>query len=199
LSDTPERRRGRLWLTLGEGVAVVAVIIAGLNYWDSHRARIDEARRDATQAQQASMAQVLVLQAQVASGGRLLALKPVDPGQVIQSQRYVFPRAVLDHAVDVTAAAPGIDAGWIAQGLARALDTGHVKGEGRARVPVAVVTTYLESGQSKEDRSIYLVGYAWKRRFLGGRDISLQGIAFRGRTGAGDPQAAVDRAWTPPP
>jgi len=198
LSDTLEKRRGRLWLTIGEIVAVVSLVIAGLSYWDSHRAHLDEARRDATQARQASLGQALVLEAQVEAGGRRLALKPVDPAQVIQSQRYEFAHQVLDHPVEVTAAAPGIDAGWIAPGLAKALDAAHAKGDGSARTPVGVVTTYLENGESREDRSIYLIGYSWKRHFLGGREITLQGVAFRARHAAGDLQSAVDAAWKSP-
>ena len=198
MSDTLEKRRGRLWLTIGEIVAVVSLVIAGLSYWDSHRAHLDEARRDATQARQASLGQALVLEAQVEAGGRRLALKPVDPAQVIQSQRYEFAHQVLDHPVEVTAAAPGIDAGWIAPGLAKALDAAHAKGDGSARTPVGVVTTYLENGESREDRSIYLIGYSWKRHFLGGREITLQGVAFRARHAAGDLQSAVDAAWKSP-
>jgi len=198
LNDTLEKRRGRLWLTIGEVVAVIGLIIAALSYWDSHRAHLDEARRDAAVAQQASLGQALVLEAQVEAGGRRLALKPVDSAQVIQSQRYEFAHQVLDHPVEVTAAAPGIDAGWIAPGLAKALEAADAKGDGSARMPVGVVTTYLENGVSREDRSIYLIGYAWKRHFLGGREITLQGVAFRARRAAGDLQAAVDAAWRSP-
>jgi len=197
-TSDPERKRGRLWLTVGEIAAVLAVAIAALNYWDSHREHVAEARRDAAQAQQASLASALLLEAEVQAGGRQLALKTVAPGQVIQSQRYLFPRGILDHAMEVTAAAPRIDAGWIAPGLAKALDAAHAKGEGEARAPVAIVTTYLENGVSREDRSIYLIGFAWKRHFLGGRDITLQGVAFRGRQSSGDLQAAVDKAWKAP-
>jgi hypothetical protein len=201
VSERQDGKRGRLWLTIGEGAAILAVIIAALNYWDSHREHVDQARRDAAQASrdaaqasQASLASALILQGDLESEGRRLGLKSVDPSQVIQSQRFIFPQAVLDHPVDVTAQAPGIDAGWISAGLDKLLDARHAKGDGRDRVPVAVVTTYLEHGQSRQDRSLYLVGYAWKHRFLGGREITLQGLAFRSRAGSGDLQAAVDKA-----
>jgi len=198
VAPSEEPRRRRLWLTIGEGAAILAVAIAALNYWDSHRQHVDEARRADAQARQASLASSLVLVASVQSGGRELALRTVEPRQVIESQRYVFPRAILDHPVEVTAAAPRIDAGWIAPGVAKALDSAHAKGAGAARAPVAIVTTYLENGETRQDRSLYLIGYAWKRHFLGGREITLQGIAFRGRQSAGDLQAAVDRAWKAP-
>jgi hypothetical protein len=188
-----ERKRGRLWIGVGEAAAVIAVIIAGLNYWDSRREHADQARRDAAQAQQAGLAESLVLTAAPQDGGRRLALRPADAGQVIQSQRYLFPAAVLDHPMDVTAAAPSIEAGWIAGGLSKALDQRHAKGEGRGRVPVGVVTTYLANGQQREDRAVYLVGYAWKGRLFGGRAITLEGVAFVRR--ASDLPAAVEHAW----
>jgi hypothetical protein len=188
-----EKKRGRLWIGVGEAAAVIAVIIAGLNYWDSHREHADQARREAAQAQQAGLAEALVLTAAPQDGGRRLAIKPAESSQVIQSQHYVFPTAVLDHPMDVTAAAPAIETGWIAGGLSKALDARHAKGEGSGRMPVGVVTEYLANGAAREDRAVYLVGYAWKGRLFGGRAITLQGLAFVRR--AGDLQAAVDQAW----
>lgn len=189
-----DQKRRRLWIGVGEAAAVIAVIIAGLNYWDSHREHADQARREAARALQAGLAQALVLTAAPQDGGRRLAIKPADASQVIQSQRYLFPAAVLDHPTDLTAAAPAIEVAWIAQGLSKALDARHAKGEGRGRVPVGVITTYLANGEPHEDRALYLVGYAWKGRLFGGRAVTLEGIAFVRR--AGDLQAAVDRAWS---
>jgi hypothetical protein len=131
-----ERKRGRLWIGVGEAAAVIAVIIAGLNYWDAHREHADQARREAAQAQQAGLAEALVLTASPQDGGRRLAVKAADPSQVIQSQRYLFPGAVLDHPMDVTAAAPAIESGWIAAGLSKALDQRHAKGGGDLQAAV---------------------------------------------------------------
>jgi hypothetical protein len=137
----------------------------------------------------------LALETEVQFGGRRLALKAVDPGQVIESQHYVFPQEVVDHAVDVTAAAPGIEQSWLASGLVRQLVARHAPPEGRGHLPVAIVSTYLAGGEIHQDRSLYLVGYVWRRRFLRAPEISLQGLAFRGRLPAADPQAVVEKAW----
>lgn len=195
MEDTPARRRGRLWLNIGEAAAVIAVIIAGLNYWDSHREHEAQAQRDSAQARRTALASALALEAEVQFGGRRLALKAVDPGQVIESQHYVFPQEVVDHAVDVTAAAPGIEQSWLAPGLVRQLVARHAPPEGRGHLPVAIVSTYLAGGEIHQDRSLYLVGYVWRRRFLRAPEISLQGLAFRGRLPAADPQAVVEKAW----
>jgi hypothetical protein len=185
------RRRGRLWLTIGEVAAVVGVLIAGLNYWDSHREHVEETKRAIAPV----AGPAFVLEASPVEGGRRLALKPVEPRHVIQSQHYIFPRDVLGHAVDLTAAAPRIDASWIAPGLNKALDAAHVRKTGEARVPVAMVTTFLQDGEVRQDRSVYLIGYAWRGHFLGGREIVLQGLALQHRAASGDLQADVDRVW----
>jgi hypothetical protein len=193
--ESPERKRGRLWLTIGEVAAVLGLVIAALNYWDSHREHLDEARREAAQATQASRGPAFVLEAAPEADGRRLALKAVEPGQVIQSQRYIFPGAVLDHAIDVTAAAPRIEAAWIAPGLDRVLAATRAGKSGLGRIPVAVVTAYVEHGETRQDRSLYLIGYGWQRRFLGGRAVSLQGLALQRRQTVGDLQAQVNRLW----
>lgn len=194
-SESAESKRGRLWLTIGEAAAVLAVVIAALNYWDSHRQHLDEVRRAAAQARQATVASALVLEGAPETGGRRLALKAVEPRQVIQSQRYTFPSGVLGHAVEVTAAAPRIDSAWISAGLDKALNGAHAKRAGEGRVPVAIVTAYLQDGETRQDRAVYLVGYTWRARFLGGRDIALEGLALQRRQPAGDLQAIVDRMW----
>ncbi|HEY2179620.1 MAG TPA: hypothetical protein VGH15_13655 [Caulobacteraceae bacterium] len=193
MSETPqgERRRGRFWLSVGEGAAVIAVVIAGLSYWDSHRQHTEESRRAAEQSQAAA---ALVLRANAEENGRRLTLESVDAQQVIQSQRYYFPAAILGHAMEVSAARPQIDLGWIAGGLSKALDAVHAGKDGEARLPVAIVTSYVEAGETRQDRSLYLIGYSWRSHFLGGRDIVLQGLALQRRGVGGDPQAAVERA-----
>ncbi|HWD68051.1 MAG TPA: hypothetical protein VG227_08845 [Caulobacteraceae bacterium] len=195
MEDAPARRRGRLWLTIGEVAAVLAVVIAGLNYWDSHREHEAQAQRDAVQARQSNLASAIDLEGTVQSGGRRLGLKAVDSTQVIESQRYVFSREIVDHPIEITASAPGLDSVWLAPGLNRRLDGDHAPAEGRGHVPVAIVTAYLSRGEVRQDRSLYIIGYAWRRPFLHGREISLQGLAFRGRLSSGDPQAAVEKAW----
>ena len=47
LSDTPRKRLPLRWLSLAEIVGVVAVVVAVLGYWDSHRERTQEAREKA--------------------------------------------------------------------------------------------------------------------------------------------------------
>ncbi len=188
----PEKKRGRFWLNVGEIAAVLAVIIAGLSYWDSHKQHA-EAAREAAESEKAHA--VVVLRGAADADGRRLALDPVSSAQVIQTQRYIFPTPILDHPMEVTAAKPQIDLEWIREGLNRALDAAHAKKSGEARLPVAIVTTYVEDGDTRVDHSVYLLGYRWHSRFLAGRAITLEGVALERRGVTGDLRAQVDRRW----
>ena len=54
MTDAPRKRLPLRWLTLAEIVGVVALVLAALGYWDSHRERIQQDReRAAADRQQA--------------------------------------------------------------------------------------------------------------------------------------------------
>jgi hypothetical protein len=167
------------------------VAIAGLSYWDSRREHGEAARQ--TQAE-ASARATLVLKGTAQSDGRRIVIEPVSPSQVIQSQRYIFPSDVLGRPMEVTAASPQINLDWVATGLGRAIDRRRAKGPGEALLPVGIVTTYVEDGQNRVDRSVYDVGYAWRPRLLG-RVLRLQGLALEQRGLAVDLQPRVNRRW----
>lgn len=200
-SDTqPKRpRRQGFWLTVGEIVGVLALVIAAANYWDSHQQRIEDAHQrieDARQTQAQTLAHAaFVAQGEAASDGRSVTLRPLSQSQAIQSQRYTFPDAVLNHTVDATAERPRIEADWVAAGLKKALDAAHAPGSGTARLPILIETTYVEDGDSRSDRSLYQLGFAWRREFLAGRQIRLTGVALAKRGVAGDLAAVLTERW----
>jgi hypothetical protein len=194
VSEAGQRRR--FWINVGEGAAVLAVIISALSYWDAHRERKDAERQVATQTQAEA---AFVLTASAKDGGRRLEVAPLKSTQAIQSQQYVFPRAVRPDVVTLSAAGPRIEAGWITPGIGRTLGAAHARPNGEDVMPVAIVTTYVEDGEVRVDRSLYRIGYAWRSRFLQGRRISLEGLSLIQRGVAGDPRAQVDRRWAADP
>jgi len=187
----PRHRQG-FWLTVGEVVGVLALIIAGLNFWDSHQQRAVDAKREQAQSQAAS---AFVLTGEADGQGRAIALRSLKVSQAIQSQRYRFPMDLVDHPVDLTAERPRIEADWISGGLKSTLDLAHARPNGEARAPVVVETTYVEDGDTRTDVSLYQIGFAWKRQLLGGRQIRLTGIALGRRGLTGDSSATVEQRW----
>jgi hypothetical protein len=208
MSETPAEKRRRLrFLTLAELVGIAAVVIAGLGYWDSHRERAQSDRERAAEAQERkaeAKAGVLKLSFLMTgtpeAAGERLRLSTVHPEQVIQTQSISFPSEIRGDAVQTTGN-PRLEAGWFEGGLSKAE---HARGgkQRQGRLPVGIVTVFIEDGQPKTDRAIYLLGYSAHPRVLRSDKVELEGLSLMRRGVGEDVQAAVDAAWTrinPPP
>ena len=186
----------RKWVTVGEVIAVIGLAVGVLGYLDTQRQHRQEAAERAATARQAVKREALLLTATAAEDGARLTLAPLRAGQAIQTQRYLFPRAVLDHPMEVTAAQPQIDRAWIEGGLKSTLAAADAPREGEGQLPVGVTTTYLEDGETRTDTAVYRVGYRIAPGGLfGGRRVRLQGLALVEHGAAGDLGVRVERAW----
>jgi hypothetical protein len=199
LAPTPAPSSGRrFWLTVGEVVAVAGLGLAALNYWENHRDREETLAQAAKQAQQQKVS-VFVMRAEADADGKRVMLEPTSAAQVVQTQRYVFPGAVLNHAREIGAGRPQIDLVWFEGGLRNALKAARKAGapypKGEAMLPVGIVTTYIEAGETHTDQSIYRVGYLADPGLLGALKLNLTGAALVKRGVTGDLQKAVDAAW----
>ena len=197
--EARQRRAWRRWLTVGELVGLGALVVAGLGYLDAHRdrvaARADRvaAARRAGEAQAAAHA--LVLRGEAQDEGARVRLSPVDAGQVVQSQRYLFPKTLLDHAMEVDAAEPQIDRAWLPAPAVRLLAARAKAQGGEGRIVVGVLTRYVEDGQALSDKSLYQVGYRTEPAGLfGGERLVLQGVSLQRRGVVGDLSRAVEQA-----
>jgi hypothetical protein len=202
MSEKPAARK-RLplrWLSLAELVGIVAVAIAALGYWDNHRERAQTDRERAAAEQEktaeakagALKLSFLMTGTPEGSGDRL-RLATVHPEQVIQTQSLSFPSDVRGDAVQTTGN-PRIEAGWFDAGLDKAL---HARGskQHQGRLPVGVVTVFIEDGQTKTDRALYLVGYSLRPRVLRSDKVELEGLSLVRRGVGEDIQAAADALW----
>jgi hypothetical protein len=66
----------------------------------------------------------------------------------------------------------------------------------QGRLPVGIVTVFIEDGETKTDRAIYLVGYSLHPRVLRSDKVELEGLSLVRRGLGEDVQAAVDALWT---
>jgi hypothetical protein len=194
----PRSKGFRFWLTVGEVVAVLGLGLAGLNFWESHRDRVQAERHEAEKARTQSRS-VFLMRGSADEDGERVMLDPTNPGQVVQTQRYLFPTPVLDHGKEIGAGRLQIDLVWFDDGLKDALKAARKAGaplpQGEARLPVGIVTTYVENGETRTDRSIYRVGYTASPGLLGAVKLKLVGATLVRRGVTGDMQAAVDAAW----
>jgi hypothetical protein len=119
--ERPRRRLPIRWLALSEIVAVAAVVIAGLGWWENHRQNEQEARDkvEAARERQAEERATAVKRSFILTGqasSDRIRLSPVNPEQVIQTQTLVFPTPVREDDVQTTGN-PRIDRGWFEEGL----------------------------------------------------------------------------------
>lgn len=202
MSDQPARK-GRLplrWLSLAEFVGIVAVAIAALGYWDNHRERAQTDRERAAaeqekkaEAQAGALKLSFLMTGTPESGGERLRLANVHPEQVIQTQSLSFPSDMRGEAVQTTGN-PRIEAGWFEGGLGKALHARGAKAR-QGRLPVGIVTVFIEDGQTKTDRALYLVGFSLHPRVLRSDKVELEGLSLVRRGVGQDMQGAVDAVW----
>jgi hypothetical protein len=185
----------RRWITLGEILAVLAVLISGVTLYLNWADKQDErAEKAAESAQASTRAAALVLNATAPRDDRLL-LKPVDDGQVVQSQTIRFPAALGVDPVDTTGD-PRIEASWFESGLKRARDKAGLPDDSRGdeKLPVAITTRFLANGEAHEDVALYDIGYSIEGRLLGGHDVTLRGLSLVKQI-KGDAQTQLDTRW----
>ena len=186
----------RRWITLGEVVAVIAVLISGLTLWNSWSERRDSevARHEDAQRNSAKAAR-LVLVAE-AAGNAALSLRPASADQTVQSQKILFPSA-LGAAPAETTGEPRIEANWFEGKLVRAREKARLPDDSRGdeRLPVAIVTRYLVDGAAHEDVALYDVGYSVSGKLVSGHEVALRGLSLVGRVKKGQAQAKLDARW----
>jgi hypothetical protein len=184
----------RRWITLGEILAVIAVLISGLTLWNSYSERSGtEAERAAEKKQEEARSQALVLKAE--GRGRKLALSALDPSQAIQSQTIAFPSALGIRPIQALVE-PRIEAGWIKSAVKKAR-SGAPDGKpaGDSRMPVAITTRFVSAGRDHTDTAIYDVGYRRESSLIGGSEIELLGVSLVERVSAGSAKARLDSLW----
>jgi hypothetical protein len=201
MNDGPRKRIPIRWLSLGEIVGLAAVVIAALGYWDTHREHRDEERARAAAASREQKAQVSAPTAGPAflmtgawdAASSKLRLAPVHADQVIQTQTVWFPRDIRPDSIETTGN-PRIEAGWLGSRLPR--------GSGKARqgrVPVGIATVFIEDGQNRTDRAIYMLAYSLHPRLLRAPRVELEGVSLNRRDVASDLQTEVDGLWASRP
>ena len=184
----------RRWITLGEILAVVAVLISGLTLWNNYSERsATEADRAAEKQREAARSKALVLKAE--GGRKRLALTAVDPAQAVQSQTIAFP-SPLGVAPIETLIEPRIEAGWIKDAAKKSRESdGPASASGDLRMPVAITTRFVSGGETFTDVAIYDVGYRRDGNLLGGSEVDLLGLSLVERVSGRDAQARLDSIW----
>ncbi len=176
----------RRWVTLGEVLAVVAVLISALTFWNAWSERSHaETERAASAARAAEKAVTLVLKATPTKDAETLTITPADPDQTIQSQQILFAKASGIAAIDTTGDAR-IEAGWI-----EGIKAGKPH-DRDLRLPVAITTRFVAGdGDPVARTALYHLGYRVEGRLLGSA-VKLTGLSLIGRVAADKAQARLN-------
>ena len=192
IPPTPPRQKSWWsWIRVSEVVGVLALVIAALGFWDNHTEHKLAERERIADEQRASTAPAFVLTGAATDDGGKIILRPIHDDEVIQSQVFIFPKAVRGDPVQ-TAGAARIEGDWCADGLRR---LGRRPDAGDLRSPVGVSTTYLVNGDLRTDQSIYDISYRLEPRFLRGDRVVLEGLSVVRRGVGGDLSAAVEAVY----
>ncbi len=198
MNQTPEEKREaaairRRWITLGEVLAVVAVLISAATLWNSYSERKSaEAERSAAAQKEERTETALVLRARAEDEGRKLALEPVASDQVMQSQRLVFPSKLGLKPIE-TAGDARVEARWIADALKKVEAERSTAGD--LRVPVAIVSRFTGKSEVRQAAALYQLAYAREGHLLGGSSVRLRGLSLVERIRTNEAQAAADKAF----
>jgi hypothetical protein len=178
----------RRWITLGEMVGVLALLISALTLWNSWSERTHgEAEKTAAEARASAKAMTLVLKAALDKDRTALTLTPADGTQTIQSQTILFPTKLKLAPVETTGDAR-IEAGWFSSAVKRG-DPPHSR---NLRIPVAVTTRFVNGdGALGQLSALYHVGYRVEGRLFGSA-VELTGLSLIGAVREKDAQTRVD-------
>jgi hypothetical protein len=161
------RRRRLRWISLGEAIAIAALVISGLGLWREWRKDDSPSTTTVIEKRQAIP---LTLRAKAEDDGRSLILSPIEPSHSLESLTLAIKGA---DQIEV-----GSDGQLDAQQVERALGDADRDKKGAQSVPVRIETRYVEMGKDKTSVGNYRLTYRWEGGGLfGGHSLRLVSLS----------------------
>ena len=163
-SQSEARKRSRLrWVTLGEAIAIAALILSGLGLWHQWNKR-----EEAKIIVEKPAAIPLALRGRAIDDGRSLEIAPIEDSHALQS-------------LTITAVGLKIELGSDGELSASDLEEAIGKppgGEERQSLRVRIAARYVEAGADKTASGSYVLTYRWEGGgLLGGKSLRLVGLS----------------------
>jgi len=167
MSKSPEseaKRRSRLrWVTLGEAIAIAALILSGLGVWREWSKPDDKA----VVVEKEPSAIPLALRGRVQDNGRAIEITPIEEGHALES----LTIRIAGKAIEL-----GSDGRLSAGDVEDALGKIDKDAKGTQRLPVRISAKYVEAGADKSATGSYTIAYKWE----GGGLLSGKSLRFAG-------------------
>ena len=166
--ETEAQRKARLrWVTLGEAIAIAALIISAAGLWLSWRTSGDD--KGPTEVVEKRQAVPLALRGKTENDGRVLTITPVENSHALQSLDVIVAGA--------SAIEAGSDGQLVASDLESALGDKAEDSKGTHRVRVRIASKYVEAGADKSATGSSGISYRWEGGgLLGGRSLRFSGF-----------------------
>lgn len=171
MSESPSeeaKRKSRLrWVTLGEAIAIAALIVSAAGVWLSWQGDKDKGPTKVVEERQAVP---LALRGKSQDEGQTLEISPTDSDHALQSLNIIIGGKSV---VDV-----GSSGELSAGDFESALGDKAAEGKGTNRVRVRIDAKYVEAGADKFASGSYVISYRWEGGGLfGGRSLRLTGMS----------------------
>jgi hypothetical protein len=167
MSDSEAQRRRR-WITLGELIAIAALIVSALGVWIAWKSSSEDKPTRVVEQRQPIP---LTLRGTVQQGGQELMVVPVDPGHGLQSLTVTIKGAPpIEVGSDGRLQASDVEAALKEQAKENK-DVTH-------KVSVRIDAHYVELGADRSGGGTYVLRYRWEGGGLfGGRSLRLVGLS----------------------
>jgi hypothetical protein len=162
MSDFETRRR---WVTLGEIIALLALVVSAAGLWLTWRSSGDDKPTRVVEQKQAIP---LTLRGKATDEGRSLTIEPVESSHALESLTLTIKGAP---PIEV-----GSDGQLSASDLESALKN-REEAKGPHSVPVRIAARYVEMGKDRTGGGTYVLRYRWEGGgIFGGRSLKLTGF-----------------------
>lgn len=161
------RRNRRRWISLGEAIAIAALVISGLGLW--HEWSKDDAASTTTVVEKRQPIP-LTLRATAQNDGRSLIISPVEQSHALESLTLTIAgKSPIQLASDGE-----LDASQVESAIR---DRGE-DAKGTHSIPVRTETRYIEAGAEKRAGGTYRLTYRWEGGGLfGGHSLRLVSLS----------------------
>jgi hypothetical protein len=165
-NETESQRRSRLrWITLGEAIAIAALILSGLGLWHEWNKR-----DDSKGVIEKPTAIPLALRGRVTDDGKELEISPIEDSHALQSLTLSVPTS--GAVIEV-----GSDGQLSARAIESALNNVD-RDKGTQRLRVRIAARYVEAGADKSATGSYVISYKWEGGgLLGGKSLRLVSLS----------------------
>ena len=167
MSDTESERRRR-WITLGELIALAALIVSAFGVWISWK---NDDKDKTTRIVEQRQSIPLTLRGRREDDGERLEISPVESSHALESLTVTLPGA--------SPISVGSDGELSASDVQSALKGRENEAKDRTlSVPARIDARYVEMGKDKRASGSYTLRYMWKGGGLfGGRSLHLLGLS----------------------